>query len=252
MVLNLSDVTGTVSDNIFHNDDIGVLVANGTGPLDITGNTFEDMLAWRRTPAAATRLASCSISSAPFSNTINVSGNTFSDDDAGIRTSAVPGTTVANSTITIDDNSFSNVATRLSAGRRHAALHQFDGRTASVAERVLRRLRRATVNETTGNDVIVGGGGTDTVVYAGTLTREHHRERDFHRRQRQQPAGRSRPDQGTDTLSGIEKVTTARTTSCWSPAPTPPSRRRSTRPRPATRSLSGLVLSPARRRSARS
>jgi hypothetical protein len=39
LILNLSDVNGTVSGNTFSNVDIGVLLGNGAGPLDISGNT---------------------------------------------------------------------------------------------------------------------------------------------------------------------------------------------------------------------
>jgi hypothetical protein len=43
LILNLSDVNGTVSGNTFNDVDIGLLVGNGTGPLTISGNSFDDM-----------------------------------------------------------------------------------------------------------------------------------------------------------------------------------------------------------------
>ncbi len=108
VIANLSDVNGHVENNTFNNVDIGVLVANGTGPLDIDGNTFEHM--HRLPDHTGGGLASGVVLFQPaFNGEINVSGNSFSDSDAGVRTSNVPGTSVAGGHIDIDSNSFTGV-----------------------------------------------------------------------------------------------------------------------------------------------
>jgi Ca2+-binding RTX toxin-like protein len=100
LIINLSDVHGTVSNNTFDSVDIGVLVANGTGPLDITGNTFEHMHRAPATSGGGFAAGVVFFQPAPFAGLVNVSNNTFIDDDAGVRTSAVPGSTVVGSPIT--------------------------------------------------------------------------------------------------------------------------------------------------------
>ena len=90
-----------------------------------------------------------------------------------------------------------------------------------------------------GSDTIDGGSGIDTAAYTATIITDNITD---------DGAGhfgwRQRGTDGTDTLTGIEKVTTApATTSCWSAmAATPPSRPRSTRPPLATPSWSGRHL----------
>ncbi len=109
VVLNLSDVSGTVSNNTFNGDDIGVLVANGTGPLEITDNTFENMHRVAGYTDGGLAAGVVFYAPSPFEGAVDVSNNTFANDDAGIRTSAVPGSTIDGSPITINGNSFSEV-----------------------------------------------------------------------------------------------------------------------------------------------
>ena len=91
-----------------------------------------------------------------------------------------------------------------------------------------------------GNDTLVGNAGTDTASYTGTLTAANITavvDTD-------PVAGGNQPGwqvvasggQGTDILTGVEKVTDgSATASCWSAAAaTPPSRPRSTRRSTAT------------------
>ncbi|MGZ9073399.1 MAG: hypothetical protein ACXW3G_10915 [Rhodoplanes sp.] len=109
LILNLSDVNGTVSGNTFSHVDIGVLVANGTGPLTISGNTFEDM--HREPGASGSGFAAGVVFYLPNAELgpITITGNTFADADAGIRTSGTPGATVQGLPITIDGNQFTDV-----------------------------------------------------------------------------------------------------------------------------------------------
>ena len=105
----MSDVNGTVSGNTFSNVDIGVLLGNGAGPLDISDNTFEHM--HREPGTSGPRL--CRRRRVLYSGrdlgAITITGNTFTDADAGIRTSATPGATIEGLSITIDGNDFTDV-----------------------------------------------------------------------------------------------------------------------------------------------
>ena len=62
------------------------LIANGSGPLDITDNTFENL--HRDGPALGNGNAAGVVffTPAPYSGTVNVSSNEFDNSDAGVRT----------------------------------------------------------------------------------------------------------------------------------------------------------------------
>ena len=109
LFLNFSDVNGTVTGNTFSHVDIGVLVGNGTGPLTISDNTFQDM---HREPgetwggfAAGIVFFTPNAELGP----VTITGNTFTDADAGIRTSGMPGATIEGLSITIDGKQFTGV-----------------------------------------------------------------------------------------------------------------------------------------------
>lgn len=107
LILNLNAVDGTVFGNSFAHVDIGNLVADHVGPLTITDNSFSDL---HRDPANG--LAAGIVFYDPiYDGQIAIMRNTFSDADAGIRTSG-GGTspTLVDAPIYIDANAFSNVA----------------------------------------------------------------------------------------------------------------------------------------------
>ena len=99
---------GTVSDNSFPGAAIGVLVADAAGPLTISGNDFADL---HRDPGQGLAAGVVFYSPDPYTGTVSVTGNQFTDADAGIRTSGVPGSTLAGSSITIHGNDFDDVGT---------------------------------------------------------------------------------------------------------------------------------------------
>jgi pectin methylesterase-like acyl-CoA thioesterase len=168
LIINLSDVHGTVSNNTFDNVDIGVLVANGTGPLDVTGNTFEHMHRDVGTSGGGLAAGVVFYQPAPFSGPVNVSNNTFTDADAGIRTSAVPGTTVATSPIAIDGNNFTSVAHvgfQPEGGVLHFTHSTVDA--GSVPSEFFGGTDNDVITTTSVNDIVHGGDGIDTAVFTG-------------------------------------------------------------------------------------
>lgn len=104
LILNINGA-GVVSDNVFTNIDIGVLVANASGPLTISGNEFSDL---HRDPGAG-KAAGVVFFTPAYAATITIEDNRFADADAGIRTSGVPGSSTNGSDIVIDDNDFDDV-----------------------------------------------------------------------------------------------------------------------------------------------
>ena len=163
VIINLSDVHGAVTGNTFDGIDIGVLVANGTGPLNITGNTFEHL---HRAPANgfAAGVVFFTLNNA----NVNVSNNTFDDADAGVRTSGVPGSSVANSTIVINGNHFT-MSTMSAIQPVDGALHftnsTVDGPT--VPSEFFGGTTNDTISSTAANDIVHGNTGIDTLVLSG-------------------------------------------------------------------------------------
>ena len=170
-MLNLSDVNGTVSGNTFDGVDIGILVANGTGPLEITDNTFENLHREPGTTGGGFAAGVVFFTPAPFTGEIEISGNTFENADAGIRTSGVPGSTVEGSGIVIDDNTFTNVDHSgyqpSVGGVLHLTNSTIDGE--AVESQFLGGLDNDQIESTADDDVVSGGGGTDTVGYSETI-----------------------------------------------------------------------------------
>ena len=172
LILNLSDVTGVVNGNHFTGVDIGVLVANGTGPLEIGNNTFTDL--HRDGPATGMGNAAGVVfyDADPFTGSINIHNNTFTDADAGIRTSGVPNSTVAGSSITIDHNTFTDVdhtGLQPVGGVLHFTASTVD--SASVPSEFFGGSDADVIASTAANDIIHGNGAppsaaVDTVTYA--------------------------------------------------------------------------------------
>jgi hypothetical protein len=146
LIANLSDVTGAVNNNTFSNLDIGVLVANGAGPLDITGNTFEHMHRVSGETAGGEAAGIVFYDPAPYNGDINISGNHFNDTDAGIRSSAIPGTTVAGSDIVIDGNTFVDV--------NHPGYQPIEG---------VLHFTNSTIDGAAQADIYLSGFGADTI-----------------------------------------------------------------------------------------
>ena len=174
VILNLSDVHGTVTGNTFSGVNIGVLVANGAGPLDIGDNTFEHM--HRTGPNTGGGLAAGVVffTPAPFTGTgINIHDNHFNDMDAGIRTSGVPGSTVVGSTITIDDNDFTavtNVGFQPVGGVLHFTDTSLLPGPTLVPSEFFGGSDNDVITTTAVADIMHGGAGNDTAVYIGTIT----------------------------------------------------------------------------------
>ena len=188
LIINLSDVHGTVSNNTFDTVDIGVLVANGTGPLDITGNTFEHMHRAPGTSGGGFAAGVVFFQPAPFGGLVNVSNNTFTDDDAGVRTSAVPGSTVVGSPITIDGNHFTtvtNVGFQPVSGVLHFTNSTVNG--PSVPSEFFGGSSDDTITSTAANDIVHGNTGTDTLRALGQSERLHDRVRWHHGDRDRQP-----------------------------------------------------------------
>ena len=210
LILNLSDVNGTVSGNTFSNVDIGVLVGNGTGPLTISGNTFEHMHREPGTTGGGFAAGIVFFTPAPTSGRSTITDNTFTDADAGIRVSGTPGATIEGLPITIDGNDFTDVdhpAYQPAAGVLHLTNSTVDG--ASVPSEFVAGSSNDTIANTAANDVISGDGGTDTVTYTGTLTTANITtvaDGDPTLAGSQAGWQVSAGAQGTDLLTGVEKV----------------------------------------------
>ncbi|MBR0850306.1 cadherin-like domain-containing protein [Bradyrhizobium diazoefficiens] len=168
VIANLSDVNGTVSNNKFDNVDIGVLVANGTGPLEIADNTFAHM--HRDGPALGNGNAAGVVffTPAPFGGEINIHDNSFTDMDAGVRTSGVPGSSVAGSDIVIDDNHFTNVdhvGYQPVGGVLHFTDSTVNGPT--VPSEFFGGTSDDAIASTAAADIVHGNSGIDTVSFTG-------------------------------------------------------------------------------------
>jgi Ca2+-binding RTX toxin-like protein len=212
LILNLSDVNGTVTGNTFNDVDIGVLLGNGTGPLDISGNTFEDM--HRVSGTTGGGFAAGVVFFTPGANLgpVTIDNNTFSDADAGIRTSATPGATIAGLSITVDGNAFTDVdhpGWQPAGGTLHLTGSTVDG-VAIASEFVGGGTTDDTIASTAANDVVSSGGGIDTVTYTATLTTASFTsvaDADPMTAGNQPGWQVSAGAQGTDLLTGVEKVT---------------------------------------------
>jgi large repetitive protein len=172
LAFNLSSVHGAVTGNTFDNIDIGVLVANNSGPLDITGNTFENMHRVGPDTAGGFAAGVVLFTPAPFTGLINVSNNTFENTDAGVRTSSFGSPTVVGSNIQIDGNSFATVANvgyQPAAGVLHFTNSTLNpGPTpTSVPSEFFGGTGDDTITSTAVNDIVHGNTGTDTVTFLG-------------------------------------------------------------------------------------
>ena len=99
-----------------------------------------------------------------------MSNNTFTDADAGVRTSSfgAPVTTVAGSAITINGNHFdgvSNIGYQPVGGVLHFTNSTVDGPT--VSSEFFGGTTDDTITSTTANDIVHGNDGTDTLVLSG-------------------------------------------------------------------------------------
>ena len=210
LILNLSDVNGTVSGNTFSNVDIGVLLGNGAGPLDISDNTFEHM--HREPGTSGPGFAAGVVFFTPGENlgAITITGNTFDDADAGIRTSATPGATIEGLSITIDGNDFTDVdhpGWQPAGGSLHLTNSTVDSVVPS--EFVGGGASDDTIASTAANDIVSSEGGTDSVTYTGTLTTASITtvaDADPMTAGNQAGWQVSAGAQGTDLLTGVEKV----------------------------------------------
>jgi Ca2+-binding RTX toxin-like protein len=172
LVFNLNKATGEVQGNTFDHVDIGVLVADAAGPLDITGNTFENM--HRVGPNTAGGLAAGVVffSPDPFNGLINVSNNTFTNADAGIRTSSfgAPATTVAGSLITINGNQFTDVGFigyQPVGGVLHFTNSTLNPGPITVPSEFFGGTSDDMITSTAANDIVHGNDGIDTLVLSG-------------------------------------------------------------------------------------
>jgi VCBS repeat-containing protein len=174
--VNVVGGSATVTNNAFTGGDIGVLVHLNAGPVEITGNTFEDM---HRLPGNG-QAAGVVFVNLQNPGLTTIEGNTFTDLDAGIRTSNIPGTTIAGKPISIDGNTFDNVSDPLlvtslvtgsfSPANSYIVVYDAAQRNAAVADAgptdVIHTIGTA-ANETVtgrdgGPDWFTGGDGDDT------------------------------------------------------------------------------------------
>jgi len=222
VVLNFSNVNGTVSGNTFSGVDIGVLVADGTGPLDITDNTFTGL---HRADTDASGFAAGVVFYEPSHadgadfGPITISGNSFGDSDAGIRTSGTPDASTEGLDITIDDNDFTDVdhpVWQPAEGVLHLTDSTIDG--TEVPEYFFGGNAGDTITGTAGADVIFGndgddalnggagddaidgGAGTDTAVYGAAITPDMVTDNG------DGTFAVSAGAEGTDTLTGVEVI----------------------------------------------
>ena len=211
LILNLSDVNGTVSNNTFNDVDIGLLVGNGTGPLTISGNTFEDL--HREPGTTGGGFAAGVVFFTPNADLgpVTITNNTFADADAGVRVSGTPGATVDGSQITIDGNHFTDVdhpAFQPAGGVLHLTSSTIDG--ASVPSEFVAGSSGDTIANTAANDIISTDGGADTVTYTGPLTAANITavaDADPTTAGAQAGWQVASVGQGTDLLTGVDKVT---------------------------------------------
>ena len=211
LILNLSDVNGTVSGNTFHDVDIGLLVGNGTGPLTISGNTFEDLHREPGTTGGGFGAGIVFFTPNADLGPVTITNNTFTDADAGIRVSGTPGATVDGLPISMDGNHFTDVdhpAFQPAGGVLHLTNSTVDG--ASVPSEFVAGSSSDTIANTAANDVISTDGSADTVTYTGPLTAANITavaDADPTTAGNQAGWQVASVGQGTDLLTGVEKVT---------------------------------------------
>ncbi|MCX6787113.1 MAG: peptidoglycan-binding protein [Candidatus Kaiserbacteria bacterium] len=110
--LSLNSVTGTISDNTFsHVDNYGILVANQSGNLSITNNTFDYINNPNAAPTGnqltlGTGIRTYHDPAGTYAGPITITGNTFSNSYLGIGVRA--GSDISGSAITLNSNSFIN------------------------------------------------------------------------------------------------------------------------------------------------
>ena len=216
VIVNISAGTGSVQNNSFTNVDIGVLVAETTGPLEISGNSFTDL--HRVAGATAGGKAAGIVFYAPdYSGTIDIHDNSFSDADAGIRTSGVPGTNLIGQPVAVDDNSFASVAdpvlitipgslyaTDSTIGGTLFASSYYGGPDdnsfagTTLADTVYGNGGADSLAGGAGDDALFGGDGADTAVFSGNRA-------DYSASGSTVVDGVAGRD-GSDTLSGIEQL----------------------------------------------
>lgn len=201
VILNLSGVSGTVTDNTFSGVDIGVLVADSTGPLEISDNEFTNM---HRPEGEGLAAGVALFEPGPYSGTITIADNSFTDVDSGIRTSSAgPATppTLTGSTISIDGNSFTDVGLPGNVSFTGQGLHFTDSTVdgASVANLFVGGTDDDSFTDDPGaGERFMGGAGTDEVSYGADHSVGFS---DGH----WTVVGNDTLDP-TDTLAGIERV----------------------------------------------
>ena len=198
LFINLSGSQGEIKGNSFDGADIGVLIANDTGPLLVDGNSFSNMHRDGAETSGGNAAGIVFFVPGPYQDTITIINNQFSDADAGIRTSNVPGTSLEGSDIDIAGNSFTGVnnpyldgiggsftATDSTIDGEHVGFFGTSGDDR--------------VESTVDDDSYVGGTGIDTVVYDEVLTAS-----DIVANGSSYTV--SSDAEGTDTLTGFEIV----------------------------------------------
>jgi hypothetical protein len=135
--LNLSGVQGNVQNNIFDGVDIGVIIADESGNLTVSGNTFNHVTRGATEISNGSFGAGVLIFTPQFDHgPITISGNTFENSDSGIRTSNAGGTLVG-ATVNVTGNIFSgnvyNVVNKVAGTLTLAGDNQLDGITLSGA-----------------------------------------------------------------------------------------------------------------------
>ncbi len=107
VAVNLSNVQGMVTQNEFTGIDIGVLVANGSGTLDISQNVFDGLVRPATETANNSFAAGVVLFQLSTSGTaITIRNNEFKASDAGVRTSLT--SDFSSHPVNISDNSFTN------------------------------------------------------------------------------------------------------------------------------------------------
>ncbi len=104
--INASDVSGNISSNTFSNIAYyGILVANNSSPLTITGNTFSNIT--NPVPSVATYGAGVRFYTPSLTGPVSITGNTFANDAIGVAVR--PDASADNlSTISVTGNIFTN------------------------------------------------------------------------------------------------------------------------------------------------
>jgi len=196
LIVNVWNSEGTIADNRFTSVDIGVLVAGTAGPLTISGNDFSDLHRVAGTSGGG-KAAGVVFFDAQYEGEIVIRNNSFDDADAGIRTSAVPGTQLSGQPVTIDANTFTGVTGAVLMtipGAVDATNSTIDG--TSVASAHYHGTGDDMIASTAAAELIDGGAGTDTATYdAGATVVET--ATGWAVRQ---------ADGSVDTLVGVEKV----------------------------------------------